>query len=254
MIETKRLVFSYNHQEVLSGIDIKVGQGEVVSIIGPNGSGKTTLLRCINKILKPEKGEIFILGQSLKEIKLHKLSRLVGYVPQRETDSFPFTVFETVLMGRKPYISWKVSKYDLDVVYENLHNLGLSALQARYPDELSGGERQRVLIARALAQQPSVILLDEPTSSLDPKHQLEVFDLIRDLGKKKGISILCAIHDLHLAVRFSDRIIMLKQGKIFGEGTPRSVITPATMKEVYGIEAYICNNGGNFHVVPLRAL
>ena len=255
MIKIKGLAFGYNnHSDVLCGIDAKVGKGEVVSIIGPNGSGKTTLLRCINKILKPKKGKIMIQGKSVKKINLRKLSRLVSYVPQKETGSFPFTVFETILMGRLPYINWNVSDDDLKVVYETLHNLKLNGLRNRYIDELSGGEKQKVLIARALAQQPLVIILDEPTSNLDPKHQLQVFDLIVGLARKKGITIVCAIHDLHLAARFSDRIIMLKQGRVLADGPPRSVITPENMKEVYGIEAYICHNGGNFHVVPQRAL
>lgn len=254
MIEISELTFGYNHKEILCDIDIKVGKGDVVTIIGPNGSGKTTLLHCINKILKPKKGKIFIDGRNLREINLRRLSKLVGYVPQKETGSFNFTVFETVLMGRRPYIGWHVRGNDLEVVYETLHHLNLDALRNRCVDELSGGEKQKVLIARALAQQPAAIILDEPTSNLDPKHQLEVFDLITELAKRKGISIICAIHDLHLAARFSDRIIMLKQGRVFAEGPPRSVITQANMKAVYGIEAFICNNGGNFHVVPQRAL
>lgn len=254
MIKIKELGFSYNHKEVLCGINIEVVEGEVVSIIGPNGAGKTTLLRCINKILKPDKGEIFILGHSLKKTNLHKLSKMIAYVPQRDMSSFPFTVFETVLMGRRPHIRWKVREYDQRIVNGILHELKLINLRNRLLDELSGGERQRVLIARALTQEPSVILLDEPTSSLDLKHQLEVFDLIRGLVKKKGISVISAIHDLNLAARFSDRIIMLKDGMVFDDGSPESVISAANIRDVYEVEAYTDSNGGDFHVVPIRAL
>ncbi len=254
MIEVKGLYFSYKRKEVLSSIDIKVQDGEIVSIIGPNGSGKTTLLRCINKILKLKKGEILIGGRGLEHISLRKLSTLLGYVPQRETTSFPFTVFEMVLMGRRPYITWGVTEYDIEVVYETLRMLDLDSFSNRFFDELSGGERQRVLIARAFAQQPKVLLLDEPTNSLDLKHQLEVFDIIKDIGKKKGVSIIYAIHDLHLAARFSERVIMLKNGKVFADGAPESVITAGNIRDVYGVEAYTDSNGGSFHIVPLRAL
>ncbi len=254
MIEIRGLSFSYNQREVLSSIDLKIEEGEIVAIIGPNGSGKTTLLRCVNKVLKVKKGEIFIRGQSLNHFSLRKLSTLLGYVPQRETTSFPFTVFEIVLMGRRPYINWGVAEYDIEVVNETLHMLDLDGFSNRFFDELSGGERQRVLIARAFAQQPKVLLLDEPVNSLDLKHQLEVFDLIWDVGKKKGVSIIYAIHDLHTAARFSERVIMLKNGRIFADGAPEDVITAENIRKVYEVEAYTDSNGGSFHVVPLRAL
>jgi len=254
MIEIKGLSFGYNQREVLSDINIRIEDGEIVSIIGPNGSGKTTLLRCINKILKVKKGEISIRGQSLNHFSLRELSTLLGYVPQREMISFPFTVFEIVLMGRRPYINWGLRPYDVEVVNDVLEMLDLDGFSNRFFDELSGGERQRVLIARAFAQQPKVLLLDEPTTSLDLKHQLDVFDLIKDIGKKKGVSIIYAIHDLHLAARFSERVIMLKNGRIFADGAPEDVITAENIRKVYEVEAYTDSNGGSFHIVPVRAL
>lgn len=254
MIELEKVCFRYNKRPILTEIDMKVDEGEIVSIIGPNGSGKTTLLRCLNKILKIKKGKISIQGEDLNQISLRRLSTLLSYVPQIETISVPFTVFEIVLMGRRPYISWGVREFDLEVVNEVIGLLNLQGFSKRFFDELSGGERQRVLIARAFAQEPKVLLLDEPTANLDLKHQLEVFELIKEIGKKKGVSIICAIHDLHLAARFSEKIIMLKGGKVFKEGRPEDVITPANIREVYGVEAYIGKNGGDFHVVPLRAI
>lgn len=250
MIETIGLSFNYNHKPVLTDIDLKIREGEIVSIIGPNGSGKTTLLRCINKILKPRRGEVFIMGENLNRIRLRRLSGIMGYVPQRETDIFSFTVLETILMGRRPYINWKIGDRDMDIVNDTLQHMKLDTLKDRRVDELSGGERQRVLIARALAQEPSIMILDEPTSNLDPRHQLEVFDLIRDLAHKRRITILYTIHDLYLAARFSDRVIMLKDGEVIAEGPPQSVLSPDNLKEAYGIRAYTCDNGGVFHVVP----
>lgn len=254
MIEISRLAFSYNHKDVLSGIDIQAKPGEIVAVIGPNGSGKSTLLRCMNKILKFKQGAVLLSGRNIDAIPLRELSRMLGYVPQHETRSFAFTVFETVLMGRRPHIGWQVADRDLTVVHDTLHHLRLDALRNRRIDELSGGERQRVFIARALAQEPSVMLLDEPTSNLDPKHQLEVFGLITELSREKGITVVCAIHDLHLAGRFSDKIVMLRQGRIFAQGPVQEVMTPDNLRAVYGIEAFICHNGGSIHVVAQRAL
>jgi iron complex transport system ATP-binding protein len=254
MIEINALTFSYNHKPVLSGIDFSVKAGEIVCIIGPNGSGKSTLLRCMNKILKFKQGAVLIQGKNIRSIRLRDLSRQMGYVPQHETRSFAFTVFESVLMGRRPHIGWHVADQDLAVVHNTLHHLGLVELRRRRVDELSGGERQRVFIARALAQEPSVMLLDEPTSSLDPRHQLEVFELITGLSREKGITIVCAIHDLHLAARFADRIVMLKKGRIVAQGTPRTVMTHENLKTVYGIEASISRHGDHLHVVAERAV
>lgn len=254
MIEIRALTFGYNHKPVLSDIDLTATAGDIVCIIGPNGSGKSTLLRCMNKILKFKQGTITIGGKNIRAIRLRELSRQMGYVPQHETRSFAFTVFETVLMGRRPHIGWHVADQDLKVVHDTLHHLGLTELRKRRVDELSGGERQRVFIARALAQEPSVMLLDEPTSSLDPRHQLEVFDLITGLSRDKGITIVCAIHDLHLAARFADRIVMLKKGRIVAQGDPRTVMTPKNLKTVYGIEAFISQHDGYLHVVAERAV
>lgn len=252
MIAVEELCFGYNGAEVLRGVSFRVAPGEIVSVIGPNGSGKTTLLRCMNKILKPSGGTIAVGGRSLVGIGLRELSKTMATVHQSERESFPFTVFETVLMGRRPHIGWKVGGRDLAVVSEVMHRLKLDALRNRCVDELSGGERQRVLIARALAQEPSVMLLDEPTSNLDPRHQLEVFELITDLATKNGIAIVCAIHDLSLAARFSHAIVMLKGGRVAAIGPPERVITSSNLRSVYGIEAFICSNGGCLHVVPRK--
>ncbi len=254
MIEITGLTFAYNHKDVLCGIDFTILPGQIVSIIGPNGSGKSTLLRCMNRILKTQKGIISLFGKSIHEFDLRELSKMMGYVPQQESSSLSFTVFETVLMGRRPHIGWQVSDHDLRIVHDTLHHLRLHDHRHKRMDELSGGEKQKVLIARALAQEPSVMLLDEPTSNLDPKHQLEVFELITNLSRARGISIICAIHDLHLAARYSDTILMLKKGKIIAQGPPKAVMTAENLEIVYGIEAFICHNGGTFHVVAQRAL
>ena len=254
MIEVSELFFGYHRKEVLKGISFNLAPGQLTSIIGPNGSGKSTLLKCINKILKPGHGHISLLGRRLDEIRLRDLAKYIGYVPQFETGAFPFTVFETVLMGRRPHIGWNVSKNDLKAVDDTLSHLKLDDLKHCLLDELSGGERQRVLIARALAKQPTIMLLDEPTSNLDPRHQLQLFELIMELTRKKGILMVCAIHDLHLAARYSDNIIMLRNGKVFAQGPPSAVLTPVNLEAVYQIEAFIHRDNGCFHVLPQKVI
>lgn len=254
MIKINGLSFCYHHRDVLQNVNLNILPGEIVAIIGPNGSGKSTLLRCMNRVLQPPKGTISIFGKGINEIRLRELSKLIGYVPQHESSSLSFTVYETVLMGRRPHIGWHVADRDLGVVDETLRHLQLEQHRDKRLDELSGGEKQRVLIARAMAQEPSVLLLDEPTSNLDPKHQLEVFELLSNLSRTQGISIVCAIHDLHLAGRFADKIVMLRQGRIIAQGPPQEVMTAESLEDVYGIEAFICHNGGNLHVVAQRAL
>lgn len=252
MIEINELAFAYSHREIFGGINIVAGPGEIISILGPNGSGKTTLLRCINKILKPTKGTIHIRGKRVSDIRLRELSKLIGYVPQSEAGTFPFTVFETVLMGRRPHIGWSIRNHDLGIVSEIIHHLKLEGLRQRSINELSGGERQRVLIARALAQEPAIMLLDEPTSSLDLRHQLEVLEVVAALVKNKRMGAIMAMHDLNLAARFSDKIIMLHQGKMFCSGTPSEVMTPENIRAVYGVEADVRRQNGYLVIHPLR--
>lgn len=252
MIEINELAFAYHQREVFGGINILAGPGELISILGPNGSGKTTLLRCLNKILKPTKGTIKIRGKRVSEIRLRELAKLIGYVPQSEKGTFPYTVFETVLMGRRPHIGWSIGNHDLTIVYDIIQHLQLDGLRQRNINELSGGERQRVLIARALAQEPVLMLLDEPTSSLDLRHQLDVLEVVAAAVKSKGMGAIMAMHDLNLAARFSDRIMMLHRGRMFCSGTPAEVMTPENIREVYGVEVDVRRQNGHLFIHPLR--
>ncbi len=254
-LEIKGVSFSYGGIDALSDISFAVGDSELVTLVGPNGSGKSTLLRCIDKLLKPKMGIILIQGQDIAKMSLRELAQTIGYVPQSAVNTFPFTVFDAVLMGRKPYISWGVGKRDIELVSEILDFLGLSSMAGRYFNELSGGERQKVLIARALAQEPDLLLFDEPTSNLDIRHQLEVLDTVKALQGEKGVSVIMAMHDLNLASRFSDRVIMLNKGRIFATGTPEEVLIPENIREVYGVEVEVTHrDGGCPHILPLRAV
>jgi len=251
-LEIRGVGFSYDSRPVLEDVTMSVDKGNVVSLVGPNGSGKTTLLKCINKILKPNKGVVLVEERDVREMKLKELAKLIGYVPQTSTNSFPSTVFDTVLLGRRPYVNWSVSSKDREIVARTLTLMGIEDLALRHLNELSGGERQKVIIARALAQEPQVILLDEPTSNLDIKHQLEVLGIIRSVVEEKEIAAVIAIHDLNLASRFSDKIILLHKGRIYDVGEPAKVLTQENIKTVYGVDVEIYNDSGIPYIVPVR--
>jgi iron complex transport system ATP-binding protein len=234
-MNVNNLSFNYAGVPILNDVEFNVGLGELVAIVGPNGSGKSTLLKCINRILKPKQNSVLINGVDSGRLSVKELSMMMGYVPQTSVSAFPFTVFDVVMMGRKPYIHWSIGERDSEIVALMLDFLGIGHLALRHFSELSGGEQQKVIIARALAQQPEILLLDEPTSSLDIRHQLEILCILRGLAQSGGRSVVVTLHDLNLASRFSDRIIMLKKGCVFAIGSPKEVITSQNIKTVYGI-------------------
>lgn len=247
----KDVCVTYDSVKALDSVSIEFDPSTVTAIAGPNGSGKTTLLRCIDNIIKPKLGVVMLDGRGIEELKRVETARRVGYVPQTERASFPLKVVEVVMMGRRPYVNWSPSARDVKVVMDSLKAVGVENLAERYIDELSGGERQKVIIARALAQEPEVLLLDEPTSNLDIKHQLEIMSLVRKLARERGLIVIAAMHDLTLASRFSDRIVMLKRGKVFAAGPPHEVVTPENIRQVYGVEPLILTNP-HLIVVPLE--
>ena len=253
-LKIQGLNFGYDSRLVLKDINLEVEKGEILTLVGPNGSGKTTLLRCIMRIFAPDKGYILINGKQISKIKRRELAKRMAYVPQSEINSFPTTVFDTVLMGRRPYLNWNPGVKDFKMVSDVLHLLGLKEFALRDLNELSGGEKQKVLIARAIAQEPEIMLLDEPTSNLDLRYQLEVLEVVKNLAKEKAISVIMAMHDLNLASRYSDRLAMLKDGKIFSMGTPKQVITSENVKLVYGVEVSIYNQSQTPYVVAKKPL
>jgi iron complex transport system ATP-binding protein len=253
-LEIKGVSFGYGSMPALEDVTMSLGDGEIVSLVGPNGSGKTTLLKCINMILKFQKGTVLVEEKDISKLKLKELAKLLSYVPQSAGRSFPSTVFEIVLIGRKPYVDWSVSSRDKEIVSNILSLMGLKEMALRQSNELSGGEYQKVLIARALAQEPQVLLLDEPTSNLDLKHQLDVLNLITSIVKKKNIAAVMAMHDLNLASRFSNKMIFLNGGKIYDAGKPENVLTERNIRKVYGVEAIVNKNAGYFQVTPIASI
>lgn len=253
MLSINGLFFSYKNTNILEDIEIDLHQGEILSIVGPNGTGKTTLLKCIAGIEKPERGTILIDGKDASGMKRMAHARCIGYVPQSSPSKFPITVFDAVLMGRRPYIVWKPSKKDLEMVADILNSMNLEDIALRDFDQLSGGQKQKVLLARAVAQDTDYLLLDEPTSNLDLKHQMEVLEMISSMVKKNGVAAILAMHDLNLASRFCDKMVMLDRGKIFCSGEPRQVLTVENIRSVYGVEATISMSNGDTYILPIRA-
>ena len=251
-LEVLDVTFAYESEPVLDGVTLEVGRGEVLGIVGPNGSGKSTLLRCLDRLLEPDSGAVFVDGDALGELRRTEIARRVGYVPQEERSAFPATVFDTILLGRKPHVGWRPTEEDRDVVAEVIDRLGLEAYTLRPIDELSGGQRQKVLIGRALVQEAPLLLFDEPTSSLDVRHQLEVLELIREQTTADRTAVI-TIHDLNLAARYCDRLAMLHEGRIAAAGDP-DILTPETIRNVYGVDVTVTTHNGRKIVVPERAL
>ena len=251
-LKVSNVKFGYNSTPVLDDISFELNSSEIIGIVGPNGAGKSTLIRCIDNILKPLQGSILLDGADINAMARMEIAKCMGYVPQTTHRVFPATIFDTVLMGRRPHLGWKSSDQDIDIVLEILELLGIMEFAMRDFNEISGGQQQKVLIARALAQDADILLLDEPTSNLDIRHQLEVMNIMKDIVHKKGISAVMAIHDLNLASRYTDRILMMNGGRIFAAGDPESVLTNKNIKRAYGVEALVKSDGDKPYIIPIR--
>jgi iron complex transport system ATP-binding protein len=240
VIETKHLFFAYGDRKVLEDVSLTIGAGEILGILGPNGSGKTTLLKILSAVVQG-RGDVKLNGRDIAAHSRRELSKLFAVVAQESRVNFPYTVAEIVLMGRANHHSAFAleGKKDLEVARASMALTDALALADRYLHELSGGEKQRVMIARALAQEPQILLLDEPSAFLDFKHQVQVFELLGRLNRERGLTIIAALHDLNLAALFFPRLIILRDGKLFRDGKPSEVLTEKTIEEVYGIRVRV---------------
>jgi iron complex transport system ATP-binding protein len=239
MIRVQDVSFAFQPDEpVLSDLSFSVERGELLGIIGPNGSGKTTLIRILGRALEPHSGMVFLEGKPLSQYGRRDLARKVAVVPQETIVAFPFTVLEIALMGRAPYLGrFAFEKAeDLEKARDALRLTDTLRFARRRLGELSGGEKQRVILARALAQDPRLLLLDEPTTFLDLKHQLEIYRLIKKLTLLKGLTVIASSHDLNLAGMFSDRLLLLDEGRKASEGKPEDVLNKDVLGSVYGVE------------------
>ncbi len=254
MLEGRGLCFSYGAREVLQGVDVRLRPGRLTGVIGPNGSGKSTLLHLLAGSHAPTKGEVRLDGQPVRRGR--ELSRRLAAVFQAESVPFPFTVRELVTLGRYPHapagLGWRQA--DHAAVARVLQRLELEGLAERRYDELSGGEQKRVLMARALAQEPDFLLLDEPTAALDLHHQVALLELLEELKTQKNLGLLAVLHDLNLVAQYCDDVVLLADGRVRSVGTPAEVLVYPVLKEVFGVELYIGVNEltGTLHVHPMR--
>ncbi len=244
IVQLKKVGFRYTKEWVLKDVSFQISEGEFLGIIGPNGSGKTTLLKIIDRILMPQEGNVYINGDNINGMKRDALARLIAVVPQDSPITFSFSVKEIVLMGRAPHLGRLrfEGKKDYEIADRAMEVTDTLPFADRSINELSGGERQRILIARALAQQPQIILLDESTAFLDIKHQIDFFNLIKALNRKEGMTVISVTHDINLASLYCDRMILLNAGNIHCTGTPDEVITESNIKEVYETDVSVDRN------------
>ncbi len=257
-LRARGLEFYYAARKVLDNISFTAEVGELIGLVGPNGSGKTTLLKILDGLLKPKVGSVYLDGRKLQDLRLDEIARMMAMVPQDSIANSEFTVFEIVMMGRTPHLKRfslegaedekKVKKW-MELT-ETIH------LAERKLTEISGGERQRVIIARALAQEPKVLLLDEPTANLDICYQLQIMNLIKNLTRRLNLIAICAIHDLNLAARYCDKLILLSEGKIVAIGKPIEVITAENLRKVFKIDVKIAYDPetDSINIIPIKPL
>ena len=248
MLQTNGLGFSFKEHAILTDIALNADPGRILVILGPNGVGKTTLLKCLNGILKAGAGTILVDGDDLRQLAPSQIATRVGYVAQR-SEASRLTVFDAVLMGRKPHMSWQVSKTDIALTEAVIGRLGLVPLALRHVAELSGGEFQKVSIARALVQEPRLMLLDEPTSALDLRNQIEILSLLREIVDDGRMAAVMTMHDLNMALRFADDVLFLKDGRILSSG-PVAEVSAELVSEAYAQPVQIHRIDGVPVVVP----
>jgi iron complex transport system ATP-binding protein len=240
----KQLRVSYGRQPVLRDLSIEVPEGAFFIIIGPNSSGKTTLLRAIAGAVQPQQGQVEIWGTPVGHFSKKALARLVAVVPQRVATEIPFTVQEVVLMGRSPHVGWLGLEQprDLELAREAMTITNVAHLARRPLPQLSGGELQRVIIARAICQQPRLLLLDEPTAALDPAHQVNIMDLMAQLQQERGLTVVMVSHDLNLAAMYGQQLLLLKEGQAIHAGPPAEVLTYEQLERAYGCPMLLDEN------------
>lgn len=256
IIEISNMKIKYGDFEVVKGVDINIKKGEFVSIIGPNGSGKSTILKGINKNIDLSTGDVFIKGKNLNSISYKEKAKIIGFVPQEFNVAYDFSVYDIVSMGRNPYTKRFGKAYNNDslVVEDALKKTNTFKFKDKNFNNLSGGEKQRVITARALAQEPEILILDEATSNLDIHHQLDILELLHWLNREEGMTVVSVMHDLNMASRFSDKLILINKGLVVKEGSPYEVLKEDILNKVYNMEMIIRDNKilSSKEIVPLR--
>ncbi|HOA23259.1 MAG: heme ABC transporter ATP-binding protein [Aggregatilineales bacterium] len=267
LIEARSVSVGIDGVDILRGVTAELHAGELVGLIGPNGAGKTTLLKALGGLIGLTGGEVRLLGQPLTAYSPREIARVVAHVPQVTVTEFAFTVREIVLMGRSPHLGrFQLEQAsDREIAARAMARMHVDHLADRIVTTLSGGERQRVFIARALAQQPRVLLLDEPTANLDVKHQLDVLETAARLAREENLGIIAAIHDLNLAAHYCDRLVLLEAGRVLADNAPEAVLTPQNLSRAFEVQAHVYRDpytqglrlsltrSGNGHREPVQA-
>ena len=253
-LQVEHLSYSYDRDPVLEDVSFQAETGQVLALLGPNGIGKTTLLKAFSGILDPQGGRTLVDGQDILRMSPAQRARLIAYVPQHANNLFPISVADTVLMGRQPFARFRPREEDKRKAFEILEQLELTPFAFRSIDALSGGERQRVLIARAIAQEPKLLLLDEPTSSMDIKNMLHTMELIVRLARERQITAVVSIHDLNLAAMYCDRFLFLKDHRVFACGSGEEALTAENLRQVYKVSTEITQVDGYAHIRLLKEL
>jgi iron complex transport system ATP-binding protein len=244
VLAAHRITAGYHGREVLHDISLEVAPGELLAVVGPNGAGKSTLLKVLGGSIQPSQGMVALKGRRLRELDRRTIARRLASLGQESGSAFAFTVLEMVLMGRAPHLSALrlEGERDLRIAYEALRRFDLAPLAARSINEISGGERRRVFLARVLAQEPEVALLDEPTAFLDLKHVTEIFSLLTQLRAERAMAVVATLHDLNAAALYADRILLLKEGRAVGCGSAEQVLNEENLRLVYETEVYVGRN------------
>ena len=253
LMVAENISFTYETSLVLKDLSVSVQKQDFIGLIGPNGSGKSTLLKIMGGVLKTDSGSIQFKNSSVSKINKKLFAQSVSWIPQDHPMVFPFKVSEIVMMGRHPYLSALAfeSEEDFDIARRAMETTMTSQFANRYFNEISGGEKQRVMIASALAQNPKMMLLDEPTSALDLKYQIQILNILKNLNVNHDMTLVIAMHDLNLASRFCNRLVLLSEGEIVRDGTPQQVLEKDILEQVYGIDIELSTRDGYIMVHPV---
>lgn len=251
MVKVENITYSYHRrsEDVLDQVGFTIEEGQCIAVLGNNGAGKSTLLKCIDRICPTKEGIVMVNGNNVFEMSGSIMAQHIAYVTQN-TETVNTTVFDAVLLGRKPYIKWDATKEDREIVRDIIHQMGLDAYVLRNVCELSGGEVQKVMMARALAQQPKLLLLDEPTSNLDPHNQHQALQTVRKIARERRICAVIIIHDLNLAVRYCDKFLFLKDAAVYSYGG-LDTVTADVIKQVYGMQVDIIRHKAMKIIIPI---
>lgn len=248
IIKIENLCFSVDEHVILKEINTEINKGEIMALIGPNGSGKSTLMKCVNKVQEAASGNIFLDGKNVKDLSYLEIAKKIAYVPQHEIKASGVSVFDMILTGRMPYITWKPSEEDYKKVAEVMEILKISGMAMKDFKDLSGGQQQMVYIARAIVQETPIIILDEPTNNLDIKHQIEIMKLLKLLSEQ-GKTIIITLHDVNLVLQYCSKYVLLKSGQIFAQGS-QEIINVKNMEHLFEVKMKQIKDEENFYIMP----